>query len=587
MKTDQSLVNIPIDAPIVVSAAWPYVNGKIHVGHLVGYFIPADIFARYNRLKGRPVLMVSGADCYGTPITVAADKENKTPQEIVDEYYPQVLDLIKLLDVKYELFTKTTSNTHKEVVQDLFIKLANNGYISKKVTKQYYSEEDQKFLPDRHVEGTCPNCGAPDARADQCDNCGKTLSEGELINPYTKLTKFPVILKDTEHYFLDFDKLQLQLEGYTENKNFWREWVLAETKGWLKKGIEGRSITRDLDWGISIPQNKISENLRLENAENKKFYVWFDAVIGYLSASVEWSKLHINKDGGFDQIWLNWEHYWKNENARHYYFMGKDNLFFHTLWLPGILEGADKSLQKPYMVSVCQWLNLDSQKFSKSKGVVLYPDYVIANYGLDALRYYLTSIMPETHDADWRWEDFLASNNNELVANLGNFIYRVLSFYKAHPELELSMHKIEIVESTVKEEIVAAYYEVGQLLEECKFSEALKRIMEISSFGNKYFNDNEPWKTIKTNELMTVEIMFNCITLIDNLRILTNPILPSAMDRLTKMLGYTDTVTTEVGKNQWEFREWNKNQKMEEFLTPLFTKFDENEVLEKEGILKK
>ena len=585
MKSDQSLVSIPKDAPILIAAAWPYVNGQIHVGHLVGYFIPADIFARYNRLKGRPVLMVSGADCYGTPITVAADKEGKTPQEIVAEYYPQVLDLIALLDVQYDLFTKTTSKNHHEVVQDLFIKLANNGFISKKITPQYYSEKDNKFLPDREVEGTCPNCGYTEARADQCDNCTKVLSEGELINPYNRSTKSPVTFRDTEHYFLNLEKLSLQLEKYVEDKTFWREWVLAETKGWLTRGIEGRSITRDLNWGIEIPQNEIPEGLRLENVENKKFYVWFDAVIGYLSASVEWSKLHMSDTSSDTELpWLDWKYYWYNENARHFYFMGKDNLFFHTLWWPGILEGADSKLQKPYMVSICQWLTLESKKFSKSRGVVLYPDYVVENYGLDALRYYLTSIMPENHDSDWNWKNFVATNNNELVANLGNFIHRVLSFYKAHDEIELSQHLNISIQDVVKTEITEAYYEVGRLIEECKFVDALQRIMSLSSFGNKYFNDSQPWVSIKINKTDTAESIYNCITIIDNLRILIHPFLPTSTNRLSRMMGYSDTISTEVKKDQWHLKLWDHNQKMEQFLTPLFQKFDEKEVLEKEVI---
>lgn len=584
MNENITQINIPDDAPILVAAAWPYVNGKIHVGHLVGYFLPADIFARFNRLKGRPVLMVSGSDCYGTPIIVAAEKEGLTPQEIVDEYHSQVLDLIKLLNVEYELFTRTANPNHNKVVQDLFVDIANNGYISKKVTKQYFSEKENKFLPDRLVEGTCPHCGFAEARADQCDNCTRVIAEGDLINPISKASKTPVELRDTENYFLDLDKLQSELETYVEDKTFWREWVLAETKGWLSQGIEGRSITRDLDWGIEIPQAGIPEELKLQGAENKRFYVWFDAVIGYLSASIEWSKLHKDEDSKIP--WLDWKYYWQNENARHYYFMGKDNLFFHTLWWPGILLSSDKSKEKkknlPYMVSISQWLNLESKKFSKSYGVILYPDYVIKNYGLDALRFYLTSIFPENHDADWTWENFVSTNNNELVANLGNFIHRVLSFYKTHPELEFKNHENVGVDKFVLEEITQTFYDVGKLIEECKFADTVKRIMQLSSFGNKYFNDNEPWKNIKISERAASETLYNCLTLIDNLRILLYPILPSAIDKLTRMLGYTDLIVSEVGKNQWSYKAWNKDQELENYVEPLFQKFDEKEVLERE-----
>ncbi|MEI7603874.1 MAG: methionine--tRNA ligase [bacterium] len=578
----ETQINLSDNTPILVAVAWPYVNGDIHVGHIAGCFLSADIFARYNRLKGRPVLMVSGSDCHGTPITVAADKEKVTPQEIVDKYHPKVLNLIKTLEIEYELYTKTTTENHYKITQDLFVALAKNGYISKKVTPQYYSEKDNKFLPDRYVEGTCPFCGFEDSRSDQCDKCSSVIEEGKLIKPRSKNTGSPVEFKDTEHYFLDLDKFQLELENFVENKSYWREWVLAETKGWLKRGLYERSITRDLDWGIPIPTDRLPDELKLDGAENKRFYVWFDAVIGYLSASVEWSDMHKDNDGNLPKPWLDWKHYWYNEDARHYYFMGKDNLFFHTISWPAMLIGSDKNKQLPFYPAINNFLNLEGDKFSKSRGVVLYPEYVVENYGIDSLRYYLAKVMPENQDADWIWKDFVAANNNELVANFGNFVFRVLSFYKAHPELDPTKHILFAVDNTVQQEIKETFYEVGRLIEECKLAEALQRIMKLSSFGNKYFNDNEPWKVIKTSEMAASEAIYNCLTIIDNLRILLHPILPSAMNKLTRMLDYTDLIVPEVEINKWEYKPWNHEQKIEEFIEPLFKKFDEKEVLEKE-----
>ncbi len=309
---------------IFIGVAWPYVNGELHIGHLAGYLIPADIYARFHRYIGNNVLMVSGSDCHGTPITLEAEKKKISPKELVSLYHPKHKKLFNLYNLSFDVYTKTTTTNHKRVVQDLFIRLIKNGYIYKKETNQYFSLKENRFLPDRYVEGVCPYCKFPNARGDQCDNCGRVLEAGELIKPKSKLTGFPVGLNETEHYYFDLPKLEPFLRKYiAKNGPRWRKWVYEETLGWLKKGLRPRSISRDINWGVEIPVKSLPKNLQIKNAKDKRIYVWFEAVIGYLSASIEWSRTTEK-----------WRNFWySNGFITHYYFMGKDNLVFHTLFL--------------------------------------------------------------------------------------------------------------------------------------------------------------------------------------------------------------------------------------------------------------
>jgi len=389
---------------ILVAIAWPYVNGDLHVGHLAGYLLPADIFARYQRLRGNDVLMVSGSDCYGTPITVEADKQGLTSKEVVEKYHQKDIKLFKQYGLSYNLYTKTTTDNHKRVVQELFLDLLKNDIIVKDTMKQYYAEEDEEFLPDRYVEGTCPHCDAKDQRSDQCESCGRWLEDGELIDPKSKLTGSKVILKDTQHYFLDFanPKLQEKLKKYVDGrKSVWRKWVWNEANGWLKEGLRKRAITRDIDWGIDLPVDaikKLGAEKQLADFKGKKLYVWFEAVIGYLSAPQEWVELDseskdiiFRKDDSQSNDWTDW---WKNENSEHYYFMGQDNLVFHTLMWPAELIGSTENYTLPENVIVNKFMNYEGKKFSKSRNWTIDSRKIAEKYGVDSVRYYIAAKPP-------------------------------------------------------------------------------------------------------------------------------------------------------------------------------------------------
>ena len=328
---------------------------------------------------------------------------------------------MKELGISFDLYTKTDNPNHKKIVQDFFVKLLERGLIFKKETEQYYSPEEKRFLPDRYVEGKCPHCGFAEARSDQCENCGRVLSPGELQNPKNRTSGKPAALKPTEHYFFDWPKLQPFLEKYVAGREGWRNWVLKETEGWLKTGLKPRAITRDLDWGVEIPIERIPKELRIDNYEHKRIYVWFEAVIGYFSASLEWAELQGKQ----------WEDWWYDKDAIHAYFMGKDNLVFHTLFWPGQLHACDEKLHLPDLPVINQFLNLEGRKFSKSRGIIIDSKYFVETYGLDALRFYLTLIAPESADTDFTWADFVGKNNEILIGNLGNFVNRTLTLAQA------------------------------------------------------------------------------------------------------------------------------------------------------------
>jgi methionyl-tRNA synthetase len=541
--------------PIFIGVAWPYVNGNLHVGHVAGYLLPADMTARFFRLLGHQVLMASGSDCFGTPITVEADKKGVTPSEIVETYHARNVELFKNLGLSFDLYTKTVTENHKKITQDFLLAFHKKNLLEVKTEPQYYSATQQKFLPDRYVEGTCPVCGFTEARSDQCDNCGNLLSQN-LKNPVSKIDKKPVELKDTDHLFIKWNELQKPIKGYVDSRSGkWREWVKSETDKWLERGLASRAVTRDLDWGVEIP-DEIAKGLK--GAENKRIYVWFDAVIGYYSASVEWGQIHKKEISEF----------WKNKNAKHYYFMGKDNLVFHTIFWPGELMTYDESLNLPDFPAINQYLNLDGAKFSKSRGVVVDTAEFIEKFGADALRFYLTTILPENSDANFVWSDFFKKNNDLLVGHLGNYIHRTLSLYKGY---ELSGD----IEDEVLTHCETALSRSIEFLKKSEFKNYYQEIEELAKYANGLFDMKKPWTTKKENKDMFLADGPSLVALTFVIASLLEPITPTATQQYYDMNGLSVHDLWTNGGNLSHYLPTILSQLKNRDPQPLFKKFEE------------
>lgn len=576
---------------ILVGVAWPYVNGDLHLGHLAGYLLPADMFARFQRLRGNDVLMISGSDCHGTPITVEADKSGKTPAEIVKTYHQQDIELFKLYDLSYNLYTDTTTEQHMTTVQEMFLDLLKSGYIVKDTMQQYYAEADQQFLPDRYVEGTCPHCGTHEQRSDQCEACGRWLADGELLNPISKLTKAAVSLKATEHYFLDFEKITPQLREYVDSrKGIWRNWVWQETNSWLTEGLKKRAITRDMDWAIDLPIEEIKKlpaDKQLKDFTGKKIYVWFEAVIGYLSAVKQWSTITsadnipdnviYSKTSGQATDWKEW---WLNKDARIFNFMGQDNLVFHTLMWPAQLIGTGKDYTLPENVVVNKFLNLEGKKFSKSRNWTINSRKMAETFSTDLVRYYMVSNFPENKEGDFTWQGFVASVNNELVANLGNFINRSLKFYEAKLSGKLTSNEY-VLDKHIEQRIKDTFINCAAYIDKVELVAGFNQIMELSRFGNKYFDDEKIWVVVKTDTAKAEQIMFNLLNIVNAFKLLMIPFLPNAAKQLAETLG-TDleisAYSPEVNHDLWQ-PEIAKSFKLIKDVTILFNKLDLTEVL--------
>lgn len=540
---------------IFIGVALPYVNGDLHVGHLAGYLIPADIFSRYSRLRGYQTLMVSGTDCHGTPITFEADKRKIAPKELINEYTPKILDLIKTYKATYDIFTSTMTVNHKRISQDFFINLLNNGYILKQKTRQYFSPQENRFLPDRYIEGKCSYCQAEKQRADQCENCGRNLEPGELISPYSRLTNSSVILKETEHYAFDLTKLQPKIEEFVKNSTHWRNWVYNETIGFLKEGLKPRTITRDLDWGIDLPKERIPSSMLINDINNKRLYVWFEAVIAYFSATVEWADKN-NQD---------WKDFWLDSSCQHYYFMGKDNLIFHTIFWPGELLGQEKKYNLPYFPAVNNFLLLEGQKFSKSRGIHLDSLLLAKEYGVDNVRFYITSILPEYKDTNFKWLDFRNVVNNELVDKIGNLIHRVLVFYKD----KLNQETNNKIDPKVVIKIEETFHLYKTYLEKVEIVSALKVVLNLIDFANEYFDKNKPWQLIKDDKQECLEVINSALQIIVNLRILLWPIIPDSMERLSNLLNLK--IIPKINEDQLQFKQ-EKKIKLNNHPQPIFSK---------------
>jgi len=538
---------------ILIGVAWPYANGPLHLGHVTGAYLPADIFARYHRLKGNEVLMVSGSDQHGTPITIRAEQESTTPQEIASRYHQQFLDCWEKLGISFDLFTTTGTTNHAQVTHDIFLTLRSKDYIYKDRMLQAYCPECQRFLPDRYLEGTCPYCGFPEARGDECDECGKPLNPSELKNLHCYLCSNPVRFESSEHLFFRLSAFQDKLEAWIKEQTHWRRNVLSTTRKFLDEGLRDRAITRDLDWGVSVPQSGF---------EHKRVYVWFEAVIGYLSASKEWAKLR--GDG------LAWQPFWQDE-AKSFYFIGKDNIFFHTLVWPAMLMGYG-GLNLPYNVPANEFLTIEGRKLSTSRGwAVWLPDY-LEQYEPDPLRYALAVNMPESGDSDFSWREFLRRNNNELVATYGNLAHRVLTFAWRNFDGAIPIAgELDGRSQGLLYKSELTLDNVDKLLYGCKFKEAVGEAMSLAQEANRYLDEQAPWKTIKVGRQTSAKSIYTALSVLSALKTIFYPFLPFSSEKLHSFLGFDGSVA-EAG---WKFQSLPPGQKLRQ-PQPLFAKLDDS-----------
>ncbi len=507
---------------IGIFVAWPYANGDLHLGHVAGVYIPADIFARYHRLRGNQVLMVSGSDAHGTPITVAADREGVSPEEIFRRYHHRFLETYRRLGITFDLFTHTHTENHFAVSQEIFRTLNQRGYLFTRMQTQFYCEYDRRFLPDRYVEGTCPYCGFPSARGDQCDNCGRTLDAIELIEPRCRLCGRPPVLRETEHFFFDLPAFSDQLLAYIERQTHWRPNVHNFVRNFIQEGLKPRPVSRDLDWGIPIP---------VAGYEHKVMYVWFEAVIGYLSASIEWARHH-----GDPESWQAW---WRDPAARGYYFIGKDNIPFHALIWPAELMGYDPSLNLPYDIPASEFLNLEGQQFSTSRNwAVWVPDF-LDRYAPDPLRDYLTSIAPETRDSEFTWQGFVDRNNNELLATWGNLVNRVVSLaYRNFEGRVPAPGPLSERDHELLARIGRGFEAVGELYARVELKAAQREAMALAREVNRYLDEKAPWFQIRENREAAATTVFVALRAIDSLKLLLAPVLPFSSEQVHRFLGY-------------------------------------------------
>ncbi|MEW6405898.1 MAG: methionine--tRNA ligase [Chloroflexota bacterium] len=553
---------------ILIAIAWPYSNAEIHVGNITGSHLPGDIVARYHRLKGNKVLMVSGTDSHGTPVVLAADKEGKPVEEVYKKYHDGFLEVFKGYGITYDMFTTTHSENHFKVSQAMFLALQKNGYLFKQFSKQWYSPSGNKFLPDRYVEGTCYICGYEYARSDQCDRCGNVLEPEKLINPRAKTGDGALELRDTEHFYLDLSKLEPDVKKFLEERSpHMRDTVIGESLRKIEsEGLKPRSITRDLDWGIPVPVEGWTE-------AGKRIYVWFEAVIGYLSAPIEWAQVAgaaLSESKGQNDAWREW---WTNPEAKQFHFIGKDNIFFHTSQWPAELMGAGSAFMEifageevpltvPYDVPANQFMNLEGQKISGSRGWAVWGLDALTRYDPDALRYYLTVNMPEMKDSDWDWSEFVARNNNELVATWGNLANRVLSFTYKHweghvPDIDpTSLRPSDINLLAVIEN---GFKAVGAELEAVRLRSALGEAMKLATAVNQYLDQNAPWSAVKTDKDGAARTIYTALKAIDSLKVLFAPFLPFTSERLHGFFGYqtplfgeqyTEEVTDSLGTHK-------------------------------------
>jgi len=522
---------------ILTAPAWPYANGPRHIGHVSGFAIPSDMFSRYQRMAGNKVLMVSGTDEHGTPITVQADQEGVTPRELVDRYNGVIANDLANLGMSYDLFTRTTTRNHYAVTQEIFSTLLRNGYIFPKATLGAISPSTGRTLPDRYIEGTCPICGYPSARGDQCDNCGNQLDPTDLINPRSRINGETPLFVEQEHYFLDLPAFTEVLGAWLQSKSGqWRPNVLKFSLN-LLDDLRPRAITRDLDWGVPVPLDGWRDR------PDKKIYVWFDAVIGYLSASIEWARRTGDPDA--------WRAWWNDESAESYYFMGKDNITFHSEIWPAMLLGyAGKGskggtpgpfgvLNLPTEVVSSEYLTMEGRKFSSSRQVVIYVRDFLARYDVDALRYYIAVAGPENQDTDFTWSEFVRRNNDELVATWGNLVNRAVSFAARNIGSIPGPGELTAADHALLETSRQAFDSVGEHLSHSRFKFAINEAMHAVAEANKYFSEQAPWKLRESDPARMRTILHVALQAVDDAKTMLTPFLPRSSQAVHEMLGGT------------------------------------------------
>ncbi len=531
-------------------------------------YIPGDVFARYHRMRGNNVLMVSGSDEHGTPVTLVADKEGKTPEEVARYYHGVIKDGFDRMGMVWENYTETHTENHVAVTQSVFNSLLNAGFLFLQTTDQMFDPEAGRFLPDRYVEGTCPVCGYADARGDQCDNCGSTLDPTDLINPRSKLTGATPELRSTEHFFFDLPQFSERLLAWIESHDNWRPNVRRFTENWVREGLKPRAITRDLDWGVPIP---------IPGYDDKRIYVWFDAVIGYLSASIEWAAKR-----GDPEAWRTWWTLDKEGNApsKSYYFIGKDNVPFHTIIWPAILMGVG-GLALPDDVPAVEYMLLNDQKISTSRGIVItLPDY-LSRYDPDPLRYFVIASAPEARDTSFTWSEFFRRNNDELVATYGNLVNRVLALTQRYCGGAVpTPSTLDANDSAMLDRARAAFDSVGTAIEGVHLKDALNSVMNLAAEFNRYLERTKPWETGKTDPERTSMTLYIALQGLNALRVLTTPFLPFSAQKLHVLLGYEggepNGMNGGVGDAPWEYTDLPAGRALPK-PAPLFKKLDDTQ----------
>jgi methionyl-tRNA synthetase len=515
-----------------VTSALPYANGPVHIGHLAGVYIPADIYVRYLRLANEEVLFIGGSDEHGVPVTIKARNEGVTPQDVVDRYHTMIKDSFEKFGIGFDIYSRTTDPVHYKTASEFFLKLYHENKFIEKITQQYYDEEAKQFLADRYITGTCPHCSNERAYGDQCEACGTSLSPTELINPKSALSGSNPVLKDTKHWFLPLNQYEDFLKEWIlkNHKEDWRSTVYGQCKSWIDMGLQPRAVTRDLDWGVKLP---------IPNTEGKVLYVWFDAPIGYISATKVWAEQHQKS----------WECYWKDKDTKLVHFIGKDNIVFHCIIFPVMLE-AEGSYILPENVPANEFMNLENDKISTSRNWAVWLHEYMEDFPdkQDVLRYALTSNAPETKDSDFTWKDFQSKNNNELLAIFGNFINRtiVLTHNYYHGTVPKRTDLNESDTSAIEQ--IATYPKlIGSSIEKYHFREGLTELMNLARLGNKYLTDNEPWKTIKKNPQRVETVINIALQIAANLSILCEPFLPFTAKKLQNMLNIQPIAWSEAG----------------------------------------